>query len=464
MTDFEERKLPTDFLYGFATAAYQIEGSPNAANRTPSIWDTFTHPDPKSGYTNIADGSSGDVATDSFNRWKEDIALLKSYGANAYRFSLSWSRIIDFNSTKDGEFDPVNNEGIKHYREIIEELVKAGITPFVTLYHWDLPQALHDRYGGWLNRKIVDDFVHYAKTCFDAFGDLVKHWTAVNDPWCSCVLGYGYGAYAPGRSSNRKVSPEGDSSTEPWIAGHNMILAHAYAVKYFRKNIVPLQGGSIGITLGCEWYMPFDDKPENIEAAQKAIDTRLGWIADPIYKGQYPASLKQMIGDRLPEFSPEDLLVVKGSSDFFGLNTYTASVIQAGGNNEFHGKIKEGFTKADGKQLGTQAQAPWLQTCYVTENGFAAKSDMILPQPEAIHDEDRVEYFRGYTQSLIEAVNSDGVPVKSYFAWSLLDNFEWGDGYGTRFGVTYIDYETQKRYPKDSAYFLKQWFDEHLQK
>ncbi|KDR72614.1 hypothetical protein GALMADRAFT_252766 [Galerina marginata CBS 339.88] len=472
----ETLKLPSDFLYGYATGAYQIEGSPNALNRTPSIWDTFTHPDPKTGKQKIQDGSSGDVATDSFNRWREDIALLKSYGANAYRFSISWSRIIDFSDkgTADKtEFDPVNKEGVKHYREILEELVRSGITPCVTLYHWDLPQALVDRYGGWLDRKVVDDFVHYAQVCFNAFGDLVKHWITFSDPYCISALGYGYGVYAPGRSS----------STEPWIVAHNLILSHAYAVKYFRDKVVPVHGGLIGISMDGGSFLPYDDKPESIQATQRAKDFRVGWFADPIYKGHYPASLKEMLKERLPDFSTEDLAVVKGSSDFFGLNTYTTDLVQDGGRDELSGRTKSSMTRPDGTLLGTQAHVPIFQTyppgfrvllnyiwktyakpIYVTENGFAAKSDLLLPMPEVLHDVDRVEYFRGYTDALLQAAHSDGVVIKSYFAWSLLDNFEWTDGYTTRFGVTYVDYETQKRYPKDSAHFLKQWFGDHIKR
>ncbi|TFK41686.1 beta-glucosidase 1A [Crucibulum laeve] len=482
MTSTENSKLPKDFLFGYATAAYQIEGSPSAGGRTPSIWDTFTHQAPSK--KNIADGSSGDVATDSYNRWKEDIALVNSYGGNAYRFSLSWSRIIDFNgpTPKEGERDPVNQEGIKFYRGIIEELLKFGITPAITLFHWDLPQALQDRYGGWLNKRIVDDYVHYARVCFEAFGDVVKHWITQNEPWCISALGYGHGVFAPGRSSNRDRSAEGDSSTEPWIAGHHVILTHAYAVKLYRDKFQPTQGGVIGITLDSLWYIPYDDSPENVDAAQRALDTRLGWFADPIYKGHYPASLKAMLGDRLPEFTPEEVAVIKGSSDFFGLNTYTSNIVKAGGTNEFNGQVTTTFTRSDGIQLGTQAIVPWLQTyapgfrsllnylrktynkpIYITENGFAAKGDVDQAPEQAVHDIDRVEYFREYTQALLEAVNVDGIDIRAYFAWSLLDNFEWADGYRTRFGVTYVDYETQKRYPKDSSKFLKQWFDEHGQ-
>ncbi|KAF9450197.1 glycoside hydrolase family 1 protein [Macrolepiota fuliginosa MF-IS2] len=477
MADSASLNLPKDFLFGFATAAYQIEGSPSAAGRTPSIWDTFTHPTNPDYKHPIADGSSGDVATDSFNRWHEDLELLKSYGANAYRLSVSWNRIIDFHGAKDrkkGERDPVNPEGVKFYRTIIEELLKNGITPCLTLYHWDLPQALQDRYGGWLDREVVNDFVHFARTCFDAFGDLVKRWITLNEPWIISMLGYNFGNFAPGRTSNRERSIEGDSSTEPWIVGHYLILAHAYAAKAYREEFL-IQGGQLGITLDCLWYMPFDDKPENVAAAQRALDTRVCWFADPIYKGHYPASLEVMLGDRLPKFTPEDLAVIKGSSDFFGLNTYTTNVVLDGGDTEFNGKVKTQLTRADGTELGIQgwfclthdpspvdaeytnvAHAPWLQSCDVTENGFAVRNENDIPVEEAVHDTDRVNYFKGYTQALLEAVNIDGVNVKGYFAWSLLDNFEWADGYQTRFGVTYVDYATQKRTPKDSAWFLKE--------
>ncbi|KAF9523273.1 glycoside hydrolase family 1 protein [Crepidotus variabilis] len=481
MADTSSYKLPPGFLFGFATAAYQIEGSPTAVGRTPSIWDTFTHPDPKSGIKHTKDGLSGDIATDSFNRYKEDIALLKSYGANAYRFSLSWSRIIDFSKGPDANGrDPPNEAGIKYYRTFIEELVKAGITPAITLYHWDLPQALHDRYGGWLDKRIIDDYLHYAKTAFNAYGDLVKHWITMNEPWCVTAIGYGYARFAPGRSSDREKSPEGNSSIEPWRVGHNIILSHAYAVQYFRQKVKPAHGGTIGITLDSLYFQPYDDKPENVAAAQRAFDTRLGWWADPIFKGHYPASLKATLGERLPNFTKEEIGIVKGSSDFFGLNTYTTNLVQDGGTDELSGKVKSGFIGPDGKQLGTQASVDWLQSyapgfrkllnylsktysmpIYITENGFAAKSDLTNPIPEVTHDPDRVEYYRTYTEAMLQAIHEDGVEVKSYFAWSLLDNFEWADGYTTRFGVTYVDYKTQKRYPKDSAWFLKKWFEDH---
>lgn len=466
--------LPGDFLWGFATASYQIEGSANEGGRGASIWDTFTRIQGK-----IRDGSTGDVATDSYKLWKEDIAVLKSYGVKSYRFSLSWSRIIPLG----GRNDKVNRDGIRFYRSFIQELLDNDIAPFVTLYHWDLPQGLHDQYLGWLNKdEIIKDYVHYAQVCFENFGDLVKHWLTHNEPWCVAVLGYGTGVFAPGRCSDRAKSPSGDSGCEPWLVAHNLILAHAYTAKLYREKFAPIQGGQIGITLNTNWYMPYDDKAENVAAAKRAIEVYLGWCADPIYKGDYPGVLKEMIGDRLPKFTDEEKAVIRNSSDFFGLNTYTTHLTLEGGDNEWNGKVKTTHTKPDGTQLGTQSAAPWLQTygpglyhllkyiwetykkpIYVTENGFAVQNEDTMSLEQALQDKDRLEYYQQYTQALLDAVK-EGVDVKGYFAWSLLDNFEWADGYTIRFGVTYVDYGTLKRYPKESSKFLVQWFNEHIAK
>lgn len=460
-------------MWGFATASFQIEGSWNVDGRAESIWDGFAKLPGKT-----LDGKNGDVATDSYKRWKEDIALLAQYGVKAYRFSLSWSRIIPLG----GRDDPINPKGIEFYNNLIDELLKNGIIPFVTLYHWDLPQALHDKYTGWLNKdEIIQDYTRYARVCFEAFGDRVKYWLTVNEPWCVSILGYGRGVFAPGRSSDRTRSPEGDSSTEPWIVGRNVILAHANAVKAYREDFKPQQKGEIGITLNGDWAMPYDDNQENIDAAQHALDFAIGWFADPIYLGFYPPYMREVLSDRLPEITEEEWKVVKGSSDFYGMNTYTTNLCRTGGDDEFQGLVDYTFTRPDGTQLGTQAHCAWLQDypegfrsllnylykrykhpIYVTENGFAVKDENILPREQALVDMDRVNYFRGTTSSLLAAINEDGVDIRAYFPWSLLDNFEWADGYLTRFGVTYVDYETQERYPKESAKFLVKWFDEHI--
>ncbi|KAI0945484.1 Beta-glucosidase 1A [Taiwanofungus camphoratus] len=449
------RVLPYEnFSFYFISASYQIEGSTDVGGRGASIWDSFCKIPGK-----IRGGSNGDVATDSYRLWKEDVALLRSYGVKAYRFSLSWSRIIPIG----GRNDPINDEGIAFYKGLVEELLNNGITPFVTLYHWDLPQGLHDRYGGWLNKEeIIQDYV-----CFTAFGSLVKNWITHNEPWVISVLGYYQGRFAPGHKSD----------AESWIVAHNLILAHAYAVKLYRDEFKAVQGGQIGITLDCHWQLPSALDWVlciDIEAAQRGLAFKLGRFADPIYKGYYPSRVKTIIRDRLPEFTIEEIAVVKGSSDFFGLNTYTTQVVQDGGDDEINGRIKVGHTRKDGSQLGTQAHVAWLQSyspgfrtllnylwktyekpIYVTENGFAVKNENVLPVEKVLHDIDRVHYFEGYANALLQSVHEDGVQVKGYFAWSLMDNFEWADGYETRFGVTYVDYRTQKRYPKDSSRFLK---------
>ncbi|CAL1708994.1 unnamed protein product [Somion occarium] len=456
-----EAKLPKEFLWGYATASYQIEGSASEGGRAPSIWDAFCKTPGK-----IRDGSSGDIASDSYRLWKEDVVLLTSYGVKAYRFSLSWSRIIP----KGGRNDPINEEGIQFYRTLLEELLHNGIVPFVTLHHWDSPQGLHDKYGGWLNKdEIIEDYVNYAKVCFRAFGDIVQNWITHNEPWCVSLLGYGSGRFAPGHVGD----------TEHWIVAHNLLLAHAYAVKAYREEFKPAQGGQIGITLDCQWTIPYDDSPET---TARALDFKLTRFADPIYRGQYPARVKTIIGDRLPEFSPEERAIVQGSSDFFGLNTYTTHVIQHDGDgDESVGFVKMGHTRSDGTQLGTQSEFDWLQTygpgfrnllnylwktyqkpIYVTENGFAVKNENNVTSQEAIHDKDRAEYFEQYTKALLQAVTEDGADVRGYFGWSLLDNFEWADGYLVRFGVTRVDYDTQRRTPKDSAAFLSKWFKDHI--
>ncbi|KAF9476097.1 beta-glucosidase [Pholiota conissans] len=472
MASAPTRKLPKNFLWGFATASFQIEGSADVDGRGKSIWDDFAKIPGKT-----LDGKDGDVATDSYRLWKEDVALLAEYGVKSYRFSLSWSRIIPLG----GRNDPVNPKGIEFYNKFIDALLENGITPFVTLYHWDLPQALHDRYNGWLNREeITKDYVNYARVCFEAFGDRVKHWLTVNEPWCVAILGYGRGVFAPGRSSDRERSSAGDSSTEPWIVGHSVIYAHANAVKMYREEFKPTQKGQIGITLNGDWAMPYDDNQANIDAAQHALDFAIGWFADAIYLGFYPPYMREVLGNRMPDFTPDEWALVKGSSDFYGMNTYTTNLCKAGGDDEFQGNVDYTFRRPDGTELGNQAHSAWLQDypegfrsllnyiwkryklpIYVTENGFAVKGENDMPLEQALADNERVHYFQGTTWSLIQAIHDDGVDIRSYFPWSFLDNFEWADGYSTRFGVTYVDYETQKRYPKASARWLIKWFKDH---
>ncbi|KDQ56758.1 glycoside hydrolase family 1 protein [Jaapia argillacea MUCL 33604] len=382
-----DKKLDSSFLWGFATASFQIEGSTSADGRGPSIWDQFSRTPGKT-----LDGGNGDVATDSYARYLEDLDLLASYGVKSYRFSIAWSRIIP----KGGRGDEVNQKGIEWYSRFIDGLLERGIVPFVTLYHWDLPQELHDRYGGWLNKdECIKDFVNYARVCFQAFGDRVKHWLTFNEPWCISILGYGRGVFAPGRSSDRSRSEEGDGRTEPWIVGHNLILSHAHACKLYKEEFKPKQGGVIGITLNGDWAMPYDDSPENPEGF-RAVSVPLTFgVLFPALVLPYPIS-----------YSPR---------------SYSPHPIP---------------------HPSTPIHYPFL---VVTENGFAVKDENFKPIEEAVKDHDRVEYFKGNVEMLLKAVHEDGVDIRGYYPWSFLDNFEWADGYATRFGVTYVDYTTQKR-------------------
>jgi beta-glucosidase len=473
--------LPKDFLWGFATAAYQIEGAPTADGRGPSIWDTFCAIPGK-----IADGSSGAVACDSYNRTAEDIALLKETGAKTYRFSISWSRIIPLG----GRNDPVNPKGIEFYKKFVDDLLKEGIVPFVTLFHWDLPDELDKRYGGLLNKEEwVADFANYARVVFEALPK-VKNWITFNEPWCSSILGYNTGLFAPGHTSDRKKSPIGDSSRECWIVGHNFLIAHGTAVKIYREEFKPKNGGEIGITLNGDAVYPWDQEdPLDVEAAERKLEFSISWFADPIYHGHYPASMVKQLGDRLPTFTKEELDLVVGSNDFYGMNHYTANFIKhkktPPAEDDFLGNLETLFESKTGENIGPETQSFWLRPnpqgfhnllvwlskrynhpkIYVTENGTSLKGENDLPLEKIVDDEFRAEYFRGYIGALAKAVSEDGVDIRGYMAWSLMDNFEWAEGYETRFGVTFVDYEGgQKRTLKKSAKIIGPLFESIIRK
>ncbi|GAB7335005.1 hypothetical protein MBLNU13_g06869t2 [Cladosporium sp. NU13] len=269
------QKLPSDFQWGFATAAYQIEGGVDEGGRGPCIWDAFFHTDPPP-YGSV----NGDVACDHYHRFEEDLDLLQRYGAKAYRFSLAWSRIIPIG----GRNDPINEEGVAFYDKLIDGLLARGITPWITLYHWDLPQGLHERYGGWLNvEEIQQDFERYARVCFERFGDRVKNWITLNEPWIISIHGYGIGIDAPGRSSTNKACSVGDSATEPWIVGKSLIMSHARAVRLYKQEFKASQGGQIGASLNGDYYEPWDpEEPKDHEAAERRMEFHIGWFADPM--------------------------------------------------------------------------------------------------------------------------------------------------------------------------------------
>lgn len=451
------RRFPEDFIWGTATSSYQIEGAWQEDGKGPSIWDAFCLIPGK-----VKKQENGNLACDHYHRWREDIALMKDMGIKAYRFSISWPRILP-----DGK-GKINPQGVAFYSDLIDELLKNDIEPWVTLYHWDLPLALHMEEDGWLSTGIANHFARYADICFGLFGDRVKNWITLNEPWVVAMLGYGQGTFAPGRTSN----------SEPYLAGHNLLLSHAKAVEVYRTKYQAAQKGKIGISNNCDWREPLTNAEEDKAAAERALEFYVGWFADPIYKGDYPASMVKGVGDRLPTFSPAESNLLKGSSDFFGLNHYTTMYAA-----DAHGKIQDAGVYGNGgisedQDVNLSKDPDWAQTymnwCIVpwgcrkllewiddrygqpdiviTENGCAYDDQLIDGQ---VNDQERIDFYKGYLEACQDAMDN-GVKLTGYFAWSFMDNFEWASGYEKRFGLHYVDFETLERIPKASA----RWFRE----
>jgi len=404
-----------------------------------SIWDTFCQKDPKK-----CSGDNGNEACDHYNRVVPDISLMKAVGINSYRMSLSWSRF--FPSGRG----TLNKLAVDHYDKEITALSDAGIRPYVTLYHWDLPQWLEDQ-GGWLNASTIDAFVEYANTTFRLFGDRVKNWATFNEPLSITWLGYGIGLHAPGRCSDRRICTQGDSSIEPYVVGHNILLSHANAAKVYKDSYQKSQNGRIGFVVNSDWAKPLNESdPHDQEAAQRWVEFSCGWFADPIMKGDYPASMKQLVGARLPAFTAEQQNLLKTSVDVFFLNHYTSVYATMATNQTLH----EGWEHDTGvftlrtrgnTPIGPPADSPWLYVVpdgirsllkwvrdrygnpeiVITENGVDVPDENKLTLEQALNDTFRIEYYSGYLQEISKAIKEDKVVVTGYFAWSLMDNFEW---------------------------------------
>lgn len=400
---------------------------------------------------------------------------------DAYRFSISWTRILPDGTLRGG----VNREGIKYYNNLIDELLSKGVQPFVTLFHWDSPQGLEDKYGGFLSPNIINDYKDFAEVCFREFGDRVKHWITLNEPWSFCASGYAGGVSAPGRCSpwEKANCSVGDSGKEPYTVGHHQILAHAATVRLYKQKYKGVQKGEIGITLVSHWFTPLSRSKSSVVATRRAIEFMLGWFLDPLSRGDYPQSMKVLVGNRLPQFTKKQFKLVKGSFDFIGINYYTTNYASSlppsnGLRKSYSTDAQANLTGVrNGVPIGPQAASPWLYvypqgfrdlllylkekyhnpTIYITENGIDEANNKSLPLKEALKDDARVDYHHKHLDALLSAIR-DGANVKGYFAWSLLDNFEWSSGYTVRFGLHFVDYDHGlKRYPKRSAGWFKKF-------
>ncbi len=428
--------FPPDFRWGAATAAYQIEGAVNADGRGPSIWDTFSHTPAKT-----LNGDTGDVACDHYHRVPEDVALMRELGLNAYRFSIAWPRIFP---TGDGR---PNQAGIDFYKRLLDALDAAGIEPFATLYHWDLPQALQDA-GGWANRDTALRFGEYAHALALALGGQVHRWITLNEPWVAAFLGHLYGHHAPGARDLRLALR----------AAHLQLLAHAEALAALRAEMQP--DDQAGITLNLAPVEPAGDSNADAEAAARQDAFLNRWFLDPLFRGAYPDDLARFFGEEMPEIEPGDLARINAPIDFLGVNYYFRSVVRhdpAGVPVQTAAVIPPGRpVTAMGWEVYPEGLYDILTrvhqdyappALYVTENG-AAFDDRLVDG--AVDDPQREAYLHDHLLQSHRAIEA-GVPLRGYFAWSLLDNFEWAFGYARRFGLVHVDYATQTRTIKRSG-------------
>ncbi len=422
------KMLSKQFTYGVATASFQIEGG--VEHRLPCIWDTFCATEGK-----IADQSNGDVACDHFHKWSEDIDLIDSLGVDAYRLSLSWPRLIK----EDGS---LNEDGASFYINILDKLIAKGIKPFVTLYHWDLPQHIEDN-GGWLNRDTAYKFAEYTDIVTKAFGDRVHSYATLNEPFCSSYLGYEVGIHAPG-----KVGKEYGRKS-----AHHLLLAHGLAMQVLKKNVPSAKNGIVLNFTPC--YSATDDAAD-IAAAQFADDYFNQWYIKPIVDKEYPAIINQLPKEHQPDIHDGDMEIIAQTVDFLGVNFYTRAIYKANEQEVFE-QLEPPEPRTDiGWEIYPQAFTNLLTDLhskyslppvYITENG-AAMADQL--ENAQVNDLDRVDYYQAHLNAVNDAIEA-GVNIQGYFAWSLMDNFEWAEGYLKRFGIVYVDYVSQTRTIKQSG-------------
>ncbi|MCU1441008.1 MAG: beta-glucosidase [Rhodoglobus sp.] len=439
--------FPADFRWGLATAAYQIEGAAREGGRGPSIWDTFAHTPGLSHH-----GDTGDIACDHYHRWNADFDLLADLGVRDYRLSVSWSRL------QPSGTGALNEHAVAFYSGVLAGLRDRGITPLVTLYHWDLPQPLEDA-GGWPARATAERFAEFARLVVEQLGHLADEWITLNEPWCSAFLGYGTGAHAPGRTNYRDAV----------AAAHHLNLAHGLAVAAIRQ-VSP--DARVGITNIVQDFLPATESDSDIAATSRldAVCNRV--FLDPVYLGDYSAAVREALEPwGLREVIRDgDLEVIAGGTDFAGVNHYQRLIVR-------HDDAAAPFAAAESPAQPATTSFGWsivpasltsvlvrVATEFtslpllVTENG-ASFHDYVDPNGEVL-DIERVDYLRGYLSAAADAIRA-GVDLRGYYAWSFLDNFEWAEGYSKRFGLVYVDYRTQERIPKLSAHWYRRLITEH---
>ncbi|MBR2691233.1 MAG: beta-glucosidase [Aquamicrobium sp.] len=429
--------LPQGFVFGAATAAYQIEGAPTTDGKGESIWDRFCKVPGV-----IIDGSSGDVACDSYHRWRDDIAVLKTLGLDAYRFSFAWTRLLP-----EGR-GTVNTKGVAFYDRLIDDLLAAGIEPYATLYHWDLPQALQDQ-GGWYNRATADALADYTALAARSFGDRVKKWTTLNEPWTFCWSGHASGEDAPGLRDGTKGGV---------TASHHALLGHGKAVPIIRAEV---PDASVGIVFDLNVAEPASGDPRDVAAARRFDGAQNRWFLDAVFKGSYPRDMLELYGDLLPEIHADDNAVIAAPIDYLGVNIYRRSVIAEGTELaplNYRRVQPDGLYSAVGYEIWPRCMYDVLRyvndnyapkEIYISENGVATRPETVGADGH-VWDELRAAYYVEHLEQVAKAAD-EGVPVRGYFAWTLIDNFEWAYGYTTPFGITHVDYETQQRTVKYSG-------------
>ncbi|OAY49522.1 beta-glucosidase 11 [Manihot esculenta] len=453
--------FPPGFIFGAATSAYQVEGAAREDGRTPSIWDTFSH-------------GGGDVAVDEYHKYKEDVQLMAETGLEAYRFSISWSRLIP-----DGR-GPLNPKGLEYYNNLINELISHGIQAHASLYNFDHPQSLEDEYGGWLSRNIVRDFTAYADVCFREFGDRVSSWSTINEPNVFAVGGYDQGTVPPGRCSYPFGNcSKGDSSTEPYLAAHNMLLAHSSTVRLYKNKYQSKQHGVIGITLYAFWLLPLSNSTEDINAAGRARDFFFGWILNPLVFGDYPEIMKKNAGLRLPVLANQESELVKGAFDFIGLIHYTTVYVMDSSkslkleNRDFNADMAVAlFFDQDGdvpfglfsseyplRPWGLQGILEYFKQAYGNPPIYIHENGQVSPHISSLEDASRVEYLHAYIGSVLDAIRN-GSDTRGYFVWSFLDVIEIFGGKESSYGLYFVDMDDPRlpRLPKKSAY----WYSNFL--